>query len=536
MDAVERAYKRFAIILIVCFLMLSVIIALLSDGGRLCAGSADAEPVMLTYSRLEDMDFLEEAYYISVGDQMALRLRTEPEIYEDVITWSSSDARVLRVDGSGIVTACGNGTAVITAACGSVTSSVTISVVDDILVEASECVRALSEGCGEESLRNALDMAERLERCTVEGAKEVRGLILNIIAYAEGGDRTALEKAIGASGLDRTLCRTAAVCCWAYGEQRNSDGVLSFVGDCTLGRYNESAGQGRFPSVYDASGSLTYPFDRVKGVFACDDLTMVNFEGTLTDSTAHREKTFYFRGEPRYAGMLPASSVEAANLANNHSYDYYRTGFDDTRRHLNEAGVKTVSQDAPLTVQVGKSGLQVVFLAATSGGEEYTDLMHRTLLEWIRQYKNSETVVVVNLHWGVEGSSDPEEWQREAAHELIDAGADLIIGHHPHVLQGIEMYNGKYIAYSLGNFAFGGNGSSNAPQSCILRARTGVIDGAATITGVSVLPCRTTSTGTTKNNYQPMLCFGADGDSVYSTLISRSEELGGVEKIDRPDV
>jgi len=469
-----------------------------------------------------------------VGSQLSLRLRTQPEIYEDVITWTSSDATVLRVDSNGVVTACANGTANITVRCGDISDSVTISVVDDILVSAAQTIRDLAEGCDAGKLAAAELMIEKLDRCTVEGSDDVSELLRNIIAYVNGGRREALDTAISVSGMDGTLCRTAAVCCWAYGEQLSCDGVVSFVGDCTLARFNESSEQGRFPSVYDESGSLTYPFDRVKGVFACDDFTLVNFEGTLTERTKHFEKNFYFRGSPEYADILPASSIEGANLANNHAYDYYQGGFDDTKDYLNEAGVSVVSYGAPLPLQVGS--VKVVMLAATSGGEEYTDRLHSSLLEAIEQYKTDDVVVIVNLHWGTEGSSVPEQWQRRAAHELIDAGADMIVGHHSHVLQGLEIYNGKYIAYSLGNFSFGGNGSANSPQSVILRAHLSIRDGKAQVWGVSVVPCYITSTGTSRNNYQPMICFGGDGDRVYSTLMERSQAAGGVDYIDRPDI
>lgn len=490
----------------------------------------------LTYGPLESLEFPEDSYYLSTGSRLALRLCTQPEMYDDVITWSSSDATVLRVDGSGIVTAYANGTATITARCGDIIDSVTISVVDDILVSAAQCVRELSLGCDASKLAAAKLMTERLDVCTVEGADTVSDLIKRIIAYTIEGDREALNRAIDASGIDDTLCRTAAVCCWAYGEQQVCEGVISFVGDCTLARYNESAEQGRFPSVYAASGSLTYPFDRVMGVFASDDYTLINFEGTLTDFSSHHEKNFYFRGEPEYASMLPAASIEGANLANNHSLDYYQVGYDDTTNYLTQAGVDVVDADRPLSVQIRENGISVVFLAANIGGEEYTERLHDSIVNKIRQYKDDNTVVIVNLHWGVEGSGTPSGWQREAAYELIDAGAALIVGHHPHVLQGIEIYNGKYIAYSLGNFSFGGNRSVNLPETCILRARLGWTEGAAAVTGVSVIPCYTTSTGTSENNYQPMLCFGKQGDSVYSTLIRRSAAISGVDEIYRPDV
>jgi len=265
-------------------------------------------------------------------------------------------------------------------------------------------------------------------------------------------------------------------------------------------------------------------------------MTVVNFEGTLTQSKEHKNKNFFFRGDPEYARILPASSIEAANLANNHSFDYLQQGYDDTVHHLIGAGVRVTAEEMPLMTSLGK-GIDVVMLSANSGGESYTDAVHAALIDGVRQYSNDRTVVVVNLHWGTEGSTAPERWQRDAAHQLIDAGADLIVGHHPHAMHGVEIYNGKYIAYSLGNFAFGGNRSVNYPETVILRARLDVTEsGKAEVSGISVLPCFTTSSGGRLNNYQPELCFRAEGDAVYEELIRRSKALGGVTAIDRPDI
>lgn len=504
-----------------------------------CAGCGQSsrEPVFIGGSvPLESMEFLEDSYYISAGSRLALRLRTRPEIHDDVITWTSSDPSVLQVDDEGVVTAVAQGTAVITAQSGELSDSVTISVADDILVEAADCIRLLSEGCDDYSFAAAQLMLDRLERSSTEGTDNVRNILSVIIAYAEEGDRTALNDAIAASGMDGTVCRTAAAYCWAYGERQRSDGVLTFTGDCTLAQLNDDHGKERFPSVYEASGSLTYPFDRVKGVFVSDDLTTINFEGTLTDAAKHQDKAFYFRGAPAYAKILPESSIEAANLANNHSLDYHQTGYEDTVKHLTDVGVHVTADNQPLTVNVGEKAIPVVMLSANYVGGDWDELTG-SLIDEIQRRKNDRTVVVVNLHWGAEGLSYPEKWQRDAAHRLIDAGADLIVGHHPHVIQGIEIYNGKYITYSLGNFAFGGNAYANSPQTFILRARLAADEsGMARVEGVSILPCKTTSTGTKVNNYQPMLCFGGEGDAIYSELIRLGQGIGGADAIDRPDI
>lgn len=534
--SVERKYTWFAAAVAAAFLVFSAVIILLADGGRMCSGSDD-EPVFVEYAAVFSPTFPDASYYMTAGSTLELRLAPHEEIGDDtVITWSSSEATVARVDGSGTVTALADGTAVITADTPAGRASVTVFVADDLMVAAVDCVRGLSLGCDSAKLQDAQLLLARMEESEDASLDSAINLLQNIISYTETGSRETLEQSISACEVDSTMCRTAAVCCWAYGEQQRCEGVLSFAGDCTLARFNEKSGKGRFPYFYERSGSLTYPFDRAKGLFACDDVTLINFEGTLTRSTRHQDKEFYFRGDPEYAAMLPASSIEAAGLANNHSLDYHRRGYDDTVYHLTNAGVTAAKADSPTIFTLGGQNISVVILSANLVGTDREDALD-DLTKSIQKHKNSRSVVVINLHWGTESTETPAQWQRDAAHRLIDEGADLIVGHHPHVAQGLEMYKERYIAYSLGNFSFGGNMTVHSPETFILRARVGMDEnGAAEVAGISIVPCMTTSTGTKVNNYQPKLCFGMEGDGVYSELIKRSEALDGVTAIDRPDI
>ncbi len=533
----EKKYTWFAAAVLAAFLVFSAVIFIIADGGRLCTGSRAEDPVFVEYSDHFAPKFPEASYYMTRDSVLTLRLSAHDGISEDtIIRWSSSDATVLQVDGSGTVTAVADGTAVITADTPVGKASVTVFVADDLMVAAADCIRSLSRGCDSAKLQEAQLMISRLEESDDAGLISIRNLIENIIAYTGAGEREALEAAVSACGMDETVCRTAAICCRAYGEQLRSEGVLTFLGDCTLGRFNEETGKGRFPYIYARSGSLTYPFNRVKGLLACDDVTMINFEGTLTRSTRHQDKEFYFRGDPEYAAMLPASSIEAAGLANNHSLDYLRRGYDDTVYHLTNAGVTVAQADMPAVFSVGAQDIPVAVLSADLLGSGRDEVLV-DLEKSVQKHKNDRTVVVVNLHWGVESADSPAQWQRDAAHRLIDAGADLIVGHHPHVMQGIEIYKERYVAYSLGNFSFGGNMTVNSPETYILRALIGTDEnGAATVTGISVVPCLTTSTGTKANNYQPKLCFGNEGDEVYSALLERSKAVDGMTAIDRPDI
>ncbi len=535
--SIEKKYTWFAAAVIGLFVIFTVLIFALADGGRMCAGSSAGEPVFVEYTPSAPQ-FAERSCY------MTPRSTKKPELAPDengerpeVTGWSTSDATVARVDSEGSITALADGTAVITALTPSGEAKLTVFVADDMTVAAADCVRTLSLGCTESQLRRAELLLEQMAQDGSGQSEAARNLLQNIVSYTEKGDPEALEDTIAASGMDADLCRTAAVCCWVYGQRTSCDALLSFAGDCTLARFNEQAGKGRFPHTYAASGSPTYPFDRVRGIFAADDLTLVNLEGALTRSKRHKDKEFFFRGDPEYASILTASSIEGAVLANNHSMDYHRRGYDDTVYYLGEAGVAAAEEDAPARFTVGGKGISVAVLSANLVGTD-RDKALEGLLTLLKKHKTDRTLAVVSLHWGTEGAALPEKWQREAARRLIDSGADLIVGHHPHVVQGIEIYNGKYIAYSLGNFAFGGNMTASSPETFILQAQvTADENGVPSVSGISVLPCLTTSTGNTRNNYRPTLAFGSKGGKVHSLLMERSEKLeDGVSGLRCPEV
>ena len=174
-------------------------------------------------------------------------------------------------------------------------------------------------------------------------------------------------------------------------------------------------------------------------------------EGTLTDETAREAKTFAFKAPAEYASILSGSSIEAANLANNHSHDYGEKSYTDTISALEDAGIASFGYNRIKILKI--KGIKV----GVTGIYELAD--HQKRASQVKQNikalkKAGAQVIIVNFHWGIEKQYTPDENQKALAHLAVDEGADLVIGHHPHVLEGIEEYNGKYICYSLGNFCF----------------------------------------------------------------------------------
>lgn len=322
--------------------------------------------------------------------------------------------------------------------------------------------------------------------------------------------------------------------------QKPREIVLSFAGDCTFGTVNGDDGPLRFPSVFRQSGQADYPFALVRPWFAHDDLSVVNFECTLTNAVRTADKQWHFKGDARYASIFPAGSVEAVGLANNHAHDYLQAGFDDTVASFEKAHVPVFSQDRPFVMML--RGVQVVLIGdCTVVGENTTvlDGVSARVLREIRRWKKPGNIVIVVMHWGSELATVPFAWQQEMGREFIDAGADAVVGHHPHVVQGIEHYRGRYIAYSLGNFAFGGNSLARHPETFVLRLHFPGVGARTRLCSVSLVPCRVTSSrarntaGILRNNYQPEPVFGEAADQTVALVLARSASLKyGVKRID----
>lgn len=316
--------------------------------------------------------------------------------------------------------------------------------------------------------------------------------------------------------------------------------MLSFAGDCTFGTVNGDGGVGRFPSVYWRSGRHDYPFTLVRPWFLKDDLTVVNFECTLTDAVKTANKQWKFKGDARYASIFPAGSIEAVGLSNNHSMDYLQKGFDDTVANFRKAQVPVFYQNRPCITTL--HGVETVIIGdCTVIGENTThvDGAPQRVLGEIKRYKNPSNIVIVVMHWGSELDTLPRPWQQALGRKFIDAGADAVVGHHPHVVQGIERYKGKYIAYSLGNFAFGGNSLARNPDTFILRLEFHADGRKTSIRNASIVPCWITSShsrneaGVLRNNYQPMPVFGRIAERTVALVLKRSAALKyGVKKID----
>ncbi len=299
--------------------------------------------------------------------------------------------------------------------------------------------------------------------------------------------------------------------------------TISAAGDCTLGTDEGFNYKRSFKGKYDAVQDPAYFFQNVQPVFAQDDLTIVNMEGTLTEETTREPKQFAFKGDAEYAKILTAGAVEAANLANNHSFDYGKKSYEDTITALEAEGISSFGYErtAVMDIKGVKVGLAGVYELA-----EHIDCK-QDLLDNIASLKEQGAqIIIVSFHWGQEKENVPSDVQVELAHAAVDNGADLVLGHHPHVLQGIEEYKGKNIVYSLGNFCFGGNSAPSDMDTMIFQQTFTVKDGKLQEDNVTnILPCKISSAYEKGyNNYQPILAEGEQKEKIFERLSEYSQK------------
>lgn len=213
-----------------------------------------------------------------------------------------------------------------------------------------------------------------------------------------------------------------------------------------------------------------YPLKKIKPLFRSYAFVMANLETPITNSNDYSLTLKYiFKASPENAQAMKTAGITAVSLANNHAYDYGATGLLDTLQYLSTAGMLyggagATAETASLPVLFSLGTLRIAVLcytqiftrkmAAGSNKPGVNTFELKRAMADIKRYRFCD-VVIINIHWGNEYFYYPSTQQIRTARALIDAGADAVIGHHPHIYQGIEIYNNKPIVYSLGNFLFG---------------------------------------------------------------------------------
>lgn len=304
--------------------------------------------------------------------------------------------------------------------------------------------------------------------------------------------------------------------------KKTAEFTLSAAGDCTLASDIKQPASVNFPAMYQKKGP-EYFLKKVRPVFAKDDLTLVNLEGTLSSRGARVNKKWAFRGKPAYVKVLKKGFVEAVSFSNNHSYDYGRTSHTDTMKILREAGVSYSTETKTCIYKV--NGIRVGLVSINSIQGNYNAVAYlRQAMKRIK--KKKPDVIVASMHSGIERTQTIQPVQKTLARTAIDMGADLVLGHHPHVIQGLGRYKGRYIVYSLGNFCFGGNTNPADKDSFIFQMTFRVKkNGKVRRVEPRVVPVRLSGTYHI-NNYQPVLCKGAGKTRIIQRLNQYSSVYG----------
>lgn len=294
--------------------------------------------------------------------------------------------------------------------------------------------------------------------------------------------------------------------------------TLSFTGDCTFGQNQKHTYWNSFSQMYDQKGP-DYFLGGVRDIFRQDDLTIINLEGSLTTSEDRQDKKWNHKGDPEYVQIMSGSSVEVATMGNNHRLDYGQSGCDETMEVLEAAGITYCFDDLYAICEVKGVKVGVVSVTGWVG-----DTWLREGYQYLRE--QGCAIVVACIHWGTNYVVEVDENQRYLGRRAIDIGYDLVVGNHPHILQGMQMYKGKVICYSLGNFCYGGNKNPDDKDSGIFQQTFTLVDGVLQAdVDARFIPCKLSSTNE-RNDYRPTVMEGSEFDRIIAKINKYSSKFG----------
>ena len=350
------------------------------------------------------------------------------------------------------------------------------------------------------------------------------GEMLDLSQFA-GGEPPAAEEWEDAVFDTRAWYERAEGSDWRVQEDGSVIVTISATGDVTIGGDTRKSGKSIFDKQLEKEPSgLSFPMENVADLFAADDMTIVNFEGTLTTTKSATSNTYSFAAPPEYVQVLTSGNIEAVSLENNHIMDHGEAGYADTCQTLENNGI-VYSGHLGSAIYTTDTGVSIGMLSYQTFNGNYPVIYNAIEGDIAALRSAGCQLVIVSYHWGEEKDYLPNERQVPLGRATIDAGADLVIGHHSHRINPIEEYNGKYICYSLGNFSFAGNIKPDDMDTFIFQQRFRVYpDGRAQNEGFRIVPCSISSQESV-NDFKPTPKEGEAAQAVVDRLLELGAKL-----------
>ena len=340
-----------------------------------------------------------------------------------------------------------------------------------------------------------------------------------------GGEPPAAEEWEDAVFDTRAWYERADGSDWRVQEDGSVIVTISATGDVTIGGDTRKSGKSIFDKQLEKEPSgLSFPMENVADLFAADDMTIVNFEGTLTTTKSATSNTYSFAAPPEYVQVLTSGNIEAVSLENNHIMDHGEAGYADTCQTLENNGI-VYSGHLGSAIYTTDTGVSIGMLSYQTFNGNYPVIYNAIEGDIAALRSAGCQLVIVSYHWGEEKDYVPNERQVPLGRATIDAGADLVIGHHSHRINPIEEYNGKYICYSLGNFSFAGNIKPDDMDTFIFQQRFRVYpDGRVDNEGFRIVPCSISSQESV-NDFKPTPKEGEAAQAVVDRLLELGAKL-----------
>ena len=350
------------------------------------------------------------------------------------------------------------------------------------------------------------------------------GEMLDLSQFA-GGEPPAAEEWEDAVFDTRAWYERADGSDWRVQEDGSVIVTISATGDVTIGGDTRKSGKSIFDKQLEKEPSgLSFPMENVADLFAADDMTIVNFEGTLTTTKSATGNTYSFAAPPEYVQVLTSGNIEAVSLENNHIMDHGEAGYADTCQTLENNGI-VYSGHLGSAIYTTDTGVSIGMLSYQTFNGNYPVIYNAIEGDIAALRSAGCQLVIVSYHWGEEKDYLPNERQVPLGRATIDAGADLVIGHHSHRINPIEEYNGKYICYSLGNFSFAGNIKPDDMDTFIFQQRFRVYpDGRVDNEGFRIVPCSISSQESV-NDFKPTPKEGEAAQAVVDRLLELGAKL-----------